>query len=41
METDFAPLGETRLQQLLDAVAAEGDAAETLGLEAKSEPAQV
>lgn len=37
MEADFAPLGETRLQQLLDAVAAEGDAAETLGLEAKSD----
>lgn len=37
METDFAPMGETRLRQVLDAVVAEGDAAEYLGLEAKSD----
>lgn len=37
METDFAPIGEARLRQILDAVVAEGDAAEYLGLEAKSD----
>lgn len=37
METDFAPMGEARLRQILDAVVAEGDAAEYLGLEAKSD----
>jgi len=37
MDTDFAPTGEARLRQILDAVVAEGDAAEHLGLEAKSD----
>ena len=32
MDTDFAPTGEARLRQILDAVVAEGDAAEHLDL---------
>lgn len=37
MDTDFAPTGEARLRKILDAVVAEGDTAEYLGLEAKSD----
>lgn len=40
METDFAPIGEARLRQILDAVVAEGDAAEYLGLEARTRAAR-
>lgn len=37
METDFAPTGELRLRQIVEAVMAEGDAVEGVGLEAKSD----
>ncbi|OKL53003.1 hypothetical protein BSZ39_11830 [Bowdeniella nasicola] len=37
METDFAPTGELRLRQIVEAVMAEGDAVEGVGLEVKSD----
>ncbi|OBA46591.1 hypothetical protein [Kocuria sp. ICS0012] len=37
MDTNFAPMGEVRLRQILAAIVDEGDAAEHLGLEAKSD----
>lgn len=37
MDTDFSPTGDNRLRSILDAVVQEGDAAEYLGLEAKSD----
>lgn len=37
MDTDFTPIGERRLRQIVDAVVREGDAAEYMGLEAKSD----
>lgn len=37
MDTDFVPTGDRRLRQVMAAVVAEGDAAEYMGLEAKSD----
>lgn len=37
MDTNFVPMGERRLRQIMDAVVTEGDTAEYLGLEAKSD----
>jgi hypothetical protein len=37
LDADFTPVGELGWHRILDAVLREGDAAETLGLEAKSD----
>lgn len=37
MRTDLPPLGEAQRRSILDAIIEEGDAAESLGLEIKSD----